>query len=130
MIQRGKILYPELSYDIVGAAMEVHRVLGPGYLEKVYEGALARELHLREIPFKQQQHIPVFYKEIEVGYYIADLLVDGKIVLELKSASAITGRHEAQAINYLTTTGYELAIIINFGRTSLETKRVLNKFVL
>lgn len=127
MVERGQILYKELSYAVVGAAMEVHSALGPGYLEQVYESALAHELALRAIPHQRQQHLPVTYKGVNVGDYIADIIVDNKIILELKAVAHILSQHEAQAINYLTATGFNLAIILNFGEYSLKTKRIIRK---
>lgn len=107
--------------------MEVHNVLGPGYLEQVYESALAHELTLRDISHVCQQHLPVSYKGLLVGHYVADMVVDDKIILELKATAKILRQHKAQAINYLTTTGYRLAIIINFGEPSLAYHRVIRK---
>ena len=120
-----RILFKELSYAVVGAAMEVHRTLGPGFLEAVYEEALAHELTLRGIPFEQQPRLPVQYKGQPVGEYVADLIVDGQIILELKAVSRITPGHEAQAHNYLAATGLRLAIILNFGAVSLQQKRIV-----
>ncbi|HOT90767.1 MAG TPA: GxxExxY protein [Anaerolineae bacterium] len=120
-----EILYKELSYDIVGAAMEVHRILGPGFLEAVYEASLAHELGLRGLPFERQKRLPVTYKEQLVGDYIADLVIDNKIILELKAISRISDAHRAQAHHYLAATGLRLAIILNFGASSLEHERVI-----
>ena len=120
-----RILFKELSYAVVGAAMEVHRTLGPGFLEAVYEEALAHELTLLGIPFEQQPRLPVQYKGQPVGEYVADLIVDGQIILELKAVSRITPGHEAQAHNYLAATGLRLAIILNFGAVSLQQKRIV-----
>ena len=120
-----KILFKELSYKIIGAAMEVHRVLGPGFLEAVYEAALAHELTLRGIPFERQKKLPVTYKSQPVGYYVADFVIDGQIVLELKAVSTLTKMHEAQAHNYLAATGLRLAILLNFGAESLQQKRIV-----
>ena len=120
-----KILFKELSYAVVGAAMEVHRTLGPGFLESVYEAALAHELTLRGILFEQQKRLSVSYKGQLVGEYVADLIVDGEIILELKAVSRITPAHEAQAHNYLAATGLRLAIILNFGSASLQQKRIV-----
>ncbi len=121
----AEIIYKELSYAIVGAAMEVHRVLGPGFLEAVYQKALAHELTLRGIPFERQKELPVYYKGQLVGHYVADLVVDGQIILELKAVSALTKAHEAQAHNYLAATGLRLAILLNFGAESLQQKRIV-----
>jgi len=114
-----------LSYAIIGAAMEVHRVLGPGFLESVYEAALAYELTLRGIHFEPQKHLPVYYKDQLLGEYIADLVIEGQIILELKAISAISAAHEAQAHHYLAATGLKLAIILNFGAESLQQKRIV-----
>ena len=120
-----EILFKELSYAIIGAAMEVHRVLGPGFLEAVYESALAYELTLRGIRFERQMHLPVYYKDQLLGEYIADLVIEGQIILELKAISAISAAHEAQAHHYLAATGMKLAIILNFGAESLQQKRIV-----
>jgi GxxExxY protein len=120
-----EILFKELSYAVVGAAMEVHRVLGPGFLEAVYESALAYELTLRGIHFEPQKHLPVYYKDQLLGEYIADLVIEEQIILELKAISAISAAHEAQAHHYLAATGLKLAIILNFGAESLQQKRIV-----
>jgi GxxExxY protein len=120
-----EILFKELSFAIVGAAMEVHRTLGSGFLEAVYQKSLAHELCLRRIPFEEQVHLPVTYKDISVGDYIADFVADGKIILELKAVKAIDDAHKAQAINYLAATGFELTIILNFGEPSLKQERIV-----
>lgn len=121
------ILFKELSYAIVGAAMEVHNVLGPGFLEAVYQGALAREFAARNIPARREQQLPVLYKGESVGYYVADFVVDDRIVVELKAVSRLTKQHKAQAINYLVATGYKLAILLNFGTHSLQSERLIRK---
>lgn len=100
-----KLLYKDLSYEVVGAAMEVHRTLGPGFLEAVYEAAPAHELGLCGLAFVRQKRLPVTYKGQLVGDYVADLVVDGKIVLELKAVSGINPAHRAQAHHYLAATG-------------------------
>jgi GxxExxY protein len=103
----------------------VHRTLGPGFLEAVYEAALAHEFTLRGISFERQKELPVYYKGQLVGHYVADFVVDGQIILELKAASSLTKVHEAQAHNYLAATGLRLAILINFGAESLQQKRIV-----
>jgi len=121
----AEILYKELSYAVVGAALEVHQILGPGYLEKVYHAALTQELALRHIHFEQFKKLPVSYKGVPVGDYVADIIVEEKIILELKGLSTLHPRHFAQAQNYLAATGLRLAIVLNFGADSLQSKRVL-----
>jgi GxxExxY protein len=121
----AEILFKELSYAIVGAAMEVHRILGPGFLEAVYEAALAYELTLRGIALETQKRLPVYYKGQLVGEYIADFVVESQIILEIKAISKLTLAHEAQAHNYLAATGLRLAILLNFGAESLQQKRIV-----
>jgi len=120
-----EIIYKDLSYAIIGAAMEVHKILGPGFLESVYESALAYEFDLRGIPYERQKRLSVSYKDKFIGEYIADLVIDDKVILELKAVSAISPAHEAQAHHYLTATGLKLAIILNFGAESLQQKRIV-----
>ena len=119
------ILYKELAFSIVGAAQEVHRALGPGFLEAVYEHALEYELQLRGIPFERQRPLRVTYKDHCVGDYRADFLVDNSIILEIKAVAALLPAHEAQALHYLAITGLRLAILLNFGQTSLKFKRII-----
>jgi GxxExxY protein len=119
-----EILFKELSYAVVGAAMEVHGQLGPGFLESVYHKAMAHELELRHIPFVSHSELPVSYKGLLIGQYEADIVVDDKIILELKAVHAISPAHIAQGHHYLAATGLRLAIVINFGAGSLETKRI------
>ena len=120
-----EILYKELSYAIVGAAMEVHRTLGAGFLESVYEAALAHEMTLQGIQFETQKRFRVCYKGHLVGEYVADFVVEDKVVLELKALSKLNAAHEAQAHNYLAATGLRLAILLNFGAASLQQKRIV-----
>ena len=121
----AEIIFKELSYAIVGAAMEVHRILGPGFLEAVYQAALAHELTLRGIRFEQFKKLPVYYKGVLVGEYEADFVIEDKIILEIKAVSKLHPRHEAQAIHYLTATGFRLAILLNFGTPSLKHQRIV-----
>ena len=120
-----ELLYKELTFAIIGAAMEVHGILGPGFLETVYQSALARELTLRGIPFEQQVHLPVSYKDVLVGEYIADFIIDGKLIVEIKAVSNFNSQHQAQAMHYLAATGLRLALLLNFGIGSLEHRRVI-----
>jgi GxxExxY protein len=121
----AEMLYEELSGTVIGAAMEVHKLLGSGFLESVYERALASELTGRQIPFERQVPITVMYKQTQVGEYRADSLVDGKIILEIKATTALIAEHYAQALHYLTATGRRLALLLNFGTRSLQLKRII-----
>ncbi len=104
-----------LSHDIIGAAIEVHRSLGPGYLESVYEEALCVEFGLRKIPFVRQLDIAISYKGHAVGAGRIDILVDHTIVVELKAVEAFAPIHQAQLLSYLKSTGYQLGLLINFN---------------
>jgi len=120
-----ELLYKEQTFAVIGAAMEVHTILGPGFLEAVYQGALERELALRNIPFARKVKLPVTYKDIIIGEYEADLLVDKKFIVEIKAVSKFNASHQAQAMHYLTATGLRLALLLNFGTGSLEHRRVI-----
>jgi GxxExxY protein len=117
----------DLARQVIGAAIEVHRVLGPGYIECVYEEALCIELELRGVPFQRQQKVAVKYKGRSVGEGKYDLLVGGLLIVELKAVEALAGIHSAQAISYLKATGKTLALLINFNVTVLKNgvKRVI-----
>jgi len=117
--------YKDLSYKVIGCAMKVHQKLGPGFLEKVYENALMIELAGAGIKAIQQAPIQITYNQKIVGDYFADILVDDKIILELKATEKLLKIHQSQVINYLNATGIELGILINFAEESLNYKRLL-----
>jgi GxxExxY protein len=117
-----------LAEAVIGAAYEVANQLGGGFLEKVYERALLRELRLRSIPAEAQSPVGVSYKGEPVGEYFADLLVDGRLIVELKCVEQFTNEHLAQCLNYLKATGKHLAILINFQKTKVEWRRVVHQF--
>ncbi len=119
------ILYQDLSFKIVGLAMQVHNDLGHGFLEKVYENALMVILKREGILARQQAAVPVYFMEEIVGEYYADIFVEEKIILVIKSVEKIIGIHRAQALNYLKATGLRLAIILNFGKEKLEFQRLV-----
>ena len=111
---------------IIGAAMEVHRQLGPGFLEAVYQEALAMELADRDVPFQREQELPIEYKGRRLACkYRADFVCHEDIIVELKALQALTGNEEAQVLNYLKATRLERGILLNFGRPSLEFKRFI-----
>ena len=121
----NEILYKDLSFKIVGLAMRVHSKLGYGFLEKVYENALMVLFRREGIEAKQQAPITVYFEEEVVGNYYADILVEDKVILEIKSVEKIIDAHIAQTLNYLKATGLRLAIILNFSREKLEYKRII-----
>ncbi|MEO8840131.1 MAG: GxxExxY protein [Kofleriaceae bacterium] len=106
--------------DVIGAAIAVHRALGPGMLESTYEAALTHELSLREIPYERQLPIVIRYRGIVAGTYELDLVVDEVLIVELKVASSIADIHIAQTLAYLAATGLQLGLILNFGQTTLR----------
>ena len=116
-----------LAHQVIGAAIEVHRRLGPGFLESVYEEALCIELKLRGIPFERQVYRDIDYKGHSVGEGRMDLLVDKWLVVELKAFDGLAPIHSAQVISYLKATGYRLALLINFNVPVLKEgiKRII-----
>jgi GxxExxY protein len=109
------ILYKELSYAIVGAAIEVHRHMGPGQLEANYERAFAKELSLRCVPFRRQVPFTSYYKGEVVGEFVADLIVDERVIVELKAVDRVHPSARAQLIGYLRATNIRLGLLINFN---------------
>jgi len=116
-------LFRELTRQIIAAAMEVHRVLGPGFLEAVYEAALAHEFKLRGLRYLRQVELTVQYKGILAGQYRADFVVDDRVIVEIKATKRLTEIDEAQLLNYLKASGYRVGLLLNFGAPSLEIKR-------
>ena len=119
----------DLTGSVIGAAIEVHKALGPGLLESAYEECLCRELDLRKIHYKRQKEIPIEYKGIELDCgYRADILVEDKLLLELKACESIEKIHEAQLLTYLKLTNIDLGLLINFNVPILKEglKRLIN----
>ncbi len=115
----------ELSNKIIGCAFTVSNTLGAGFLEKVYENALTIELRKAGMDVEQQFPLKVLYNGIVVGDYLADIVVEKEIIIELKTINAITEVHQAQCINYLKATGYRLCLLINFAKPKIEIKRIV-----
>ncbi|MDQ6787868.1 MAG: GxxExxY protein [Acidobacteriota bacterium] len=120
-----KIIYKDLSYQIVGLAIQVRKELGFGFLEKVYENALMVLLEENGIKAEQQFPIKVSFHGRIIGDYIADILVENQIILELKAQDKIVDVHKAQTLNYLKATGLRLAILLNFGKDRLDHERLV-----
>ncbi len=119
-----KWLYKDLTKEIISAAMEVHRELGSGFLEYVYEEALCYELNLREIPFERQKELDIYYKDLLIPRkYKPDLIIENKVIVEIKATSGLTEVEEAQLLNYLKATKMRVGLLLNFGAKSLEVKR-------
>lgn len=116
------MLHEELTHEIINAFYEVHNILGFGFLEQVYQNALYKELCKRGLRCEPQKQLNVYYKGELVGHYIADMVVEDRIILELKAVSALRPEHEWQLVNYLKATGLEVGLLLNFG-VSAEMKR-------
>jgi len=122
--KNDKWLYKDLTEKIIGSALEVHKTLGSGFLEYVYQESLCYELELNKIPFESQKELDVRYKDLLLPKkYTADLLVDDKVIVELKAVSNLTENDEAQLLNYLKATKKKIGLLLNFGAKSLEIKR-------
>ena len=119
--------YEELTGKIIGAAIEVHTKLGPGFLESVYENALAIELRKRGINYTKQEEVDIFYDDEEVGKHRLDLFIEGTIVLELKAIKNVINEHFAVVRSYLKAVKQKHGLIINFAKPKLEVKRVIRE---
>ncbi|HEC98966.1 MAG TPA: GxxExxY protein [Proteobacteria bacterium] len=115
----------DLTYQINGVIFEVSRTLGAGFLEKVYENALIIELRNKGLKAESQVPVKVFYKEETVGEYFADILVQDKIIIELKAVENLSKLHEAQILNYLKATGIQVGLLVNFKHPKAEIKRMV-----
>ncbi|MDD2549861.1 MAG: GxxExxY protein [Bacteroidales bacterium] len=121
----NKYKYSELTGQIIGCAMEVHRYLGNGFQEVVYQRALSIELKIQGISHIREKEMPLQYKGYDIGKRRVDFFIEDKIMLELKAVKELEDVHLAQAINYLEAYGMEIGLLINFGNTSLQFKRVM-----
>lgn len=119
------LLYEDITGDILDSAFEVHNELGCGLLEKVYENSLAWDLELKGKKIERQKGFRVFYKKKEVGTYMADLVADEKVIVEVKSVDRITNVHQAQLLNYLRISKCRVGLILNFSKPKLEYKRLV-----
>ncbi len=118
-------IYKDLTYKIIGCAMEVHKSLGVGFLESVYEAALLIEFKKSNILFESQVEFPVLYKNERIKTFICDLVVDNKVIVELKAVKQITDIDRAQLLNYLKVTNLRIGLLINFGSNSLQYERII-----
>ena len=122
-----QLVYKEESYKIIGACLEVHNELGPGFLEPVYQEALELEFDIQKIPFRREVPLPIKYKGALLNKsYFADFILFNNIILELKALDALSGVHESQVLNYLKATDFRLGILVNFGQPKLQYKRLVN----
>ena len=119
------LLHSNITKQVIGAAIEVHSNLGFGFLESVYEEALAIEFDMRGISYERQKGIDIFYKDKRAKQFICDFLIEKLVLVELKAIKGITAVKEAQLLNYLKATGIKLGLLINFGQSSLKYKRLV-----
>ena len=119
--------YSELTSKIIGCAMTVHKALGNGFQEVIYQRALEIEMKIEGIEFNREFEMPIFYREEQIGTRRVDFLVEGTLSVELKAIIKLENIHFAQAINYLEAYNLEIGLLINFGETSLNFKRLTNK---
>ena len=122
------LLYKEESYLIIGAAITVHQELGHGFLEAVYQEALEKEFLIRNILYKREVPLTIYYKNEPLNkYYTTDFICFDKIIVELKALSTTTAEHQAQVLNYLKASRLKLGLILNFGKQSFENKRIIKE---
>jgi GxxExxY protein len=125
-LRKKDILYPELSYKIVGCAFDVFNELGPGFHEKYYQRALAESFKNKKLKFLEQTGHPLRYEGTTIGRQYLDFLVDDKIIVEIKKGNRFSKRHIEQVLDYLKTNNLKLAILINFTNNEVVSKRIIN----
>jgi len=125
VIVQDKYPLSELTGKIIGCAMEVHRILGNGFQEVIYQRALTKEMNLQGLEFSREHEMTINYKGDEIGIRRVDFFVEGQVMVELKAVVQLEDVHLAQAINYLEAYGLDIGLLINFGNTSLQFKRVM-----
>jgi GxxExxY protein len=118
--------YSDLTGKIIGCSMEVHKILGNGFQEVIYQRALAKEMALQHLLYSREHEMPIFYKDEQIGTRRVDFLVEGVISVEIKAITKLEDVHLAQAINYLEAYNLEIGLLINFGAKSLEFRRLIN----
>jgi GxxExxY protein len=121
-----KYKYSELTGKIIGCAIEVHKILGNGFQEVIYQRALAKEFALQGIQFNREFEMPIFYKDEQIGTRRVDFLIENVVSVELKAITQLEDVHLAQALNYLEAYNLEIGMLINFGAKSLQFKRLIN----
>ena len=117
----------ELSNKIIGIAIDVHKTLGPGFVEKIYQRAMYIELKNSSIPFEREKKIVIRFKKALLGYQVLDFIIENKLIIEIKAVTEINRIHIAQMLSYLKAANKKLGIILNFANSRLEIKRIVNK---
>jgi len=118
--------HSELTGKIIGCALEIHKILGNGFQEVIYQRALAKEMILQKLAFAREFEMPIYYKKEQIGTRRVDFLVESVVSVELKAVTKLEDVHLAQAINYLEAYNLEIGLLVNFGAKSLEFKRLIN----
>lgn len=126
LLIRRDLVYPELSYTIIGILFEVYNSLGPGHKEKYYQKAIATAFNTASLPFKKQVHSPIIFKNSNVGNYFLDFLVENKVVLEIKSGDKFLKQNISQVYSYLKAKNLKLGILTNFTKEGLKFRRIVN----
>lgn len=127
-MNEGRMTEDPFTERVIGCAIKVHRVLGPGFLENIYHRALAHELTKEGIPFVSEARMQVIYDGIILGDYIADLVIDRRLVVEIKAVETVVKAHEIQLVNYLNAIKFDLGLLINFGSHTIQVKRKYREF--
>ena len=126
LVQMTELLFKVEVYAIIGAAMEVHKILGCGFLEPVYQEALEIELRNRDIPFEAQKQLPIYYKDQQLEKtYVPDFISFGEIIIEIKALNRLSSTEESQLLNYIKAANFSLGLLINFGAESLQWTRMV-----
>ena len=125
-IKKKNMKYQDITHKIIGAAMEVHKVLGNGFQEVIYQRALEIEMTQQDLTFEREYEMDIYYKGLRIGNRRVDFFVDGTIMVELKALTVLEDVHLAQAMNYLEAYNVEIGLLINFGAKSLQFKRLYN----
>lgn len=120
------IEFEELSNKIIGAAIKVHKTLGPGFLESIYQTALPTELRKQDLAVESQREVKVYYDDQKVGVHRLDLVVNNQIIIELKAVNELNEAYMAQLLSYLKATGLKIGLLLNFAKPTLDIKRVVN----
>lgn len=118
----------KLTERIIGIAMKIHNRLGPGFIEKIYEKAMAYEFKLNKVKFREQAEVYVKYEAIDLGCQRVDFIAENAVIVELKSVSELSDIHSAQLLSYLKASGYRVGLILNFAESRLRVKRMVNNY--
>ena len=121
----NEIKFDKMSNEVIGAAIEVHKFLGAGFLESVYHNALKKELEIRKLDYETEKLIQTFYKGELVGEHRLDLVINNEVVVELKTVQEIADAHKAQVISYLKASGIKVGLLLNFSKSKLDIKRIV-----